>query len=168
MFGVVVVYTFFIFHKFGRLYLFHLLPILSSNTFCHAQFFTTLSTSAPPLYVMLIHFNLLAFSSSRCFLCILQLEYAITCCLHQIVPFEEKLDFSTCWVTFYKNFFPFFSHWMLSHFPLLFTYLHCFCDSIASFGPSYGPPTEQVEWIFCLYLFLLSSIMKGNGHFNIH
>ena len=55
--------------------------------------------------VMIISFILHAFASSF-FLCILLFEFAIACCLYQIVPFEEKLDFRHVWLYFFNYFFP--------------------------------------------------------------
>ena len=53
---------------------------------------------------------------------------------------------------FFPLFFPCFPHWMLSHFPLLFTYLHCFCDSIASFLiHPLVPLLNSFSRFFCFY-----------------
>ena len=107
---IFILFFFFLFYflfLFLNLGFFFFLSNLTCYTFCHTQFFTPLSTSAPLLSVMLISFILLAFSSSF-FLCILLLEFTIACCLYQIVPFEEKLEFLKHWVFFFFpiTFFP--------------------------------------------------------------
>ena len=113
------------FDQFGHLYLF--LPIhiclshLASYTFCHTQFFTPFSTSVP-------------FSSNF---------FYPTCFLFQFFPVHLTVRFCHCllsllicplwrkaWLfdtlgcNFFPLFFPCFPHWMMSHFPLLFTYFY--------------------------------------------
>ena len=126
---------------------------LASYTFCHTQFFTPFSTSIPFFSVMLISFPLLTFSSSS-FLCIWLLEFAFACCLYLLVPFEEKLDFSTRWVVIFFHLFSLFPPLDVESLPpafylfTLFLWLSCIF-----FDPSSGPSAEQFEKIFFAFTF---------------
>ena len=117
-----------------------------------------------------------------------------TCFLFQFVPVHLairvchcKLSLPICplwrkaWLfdmlgcNFFSTIFSLFPHWMLSHFPLLFTYLHWFCDSIASF--LIHPLVPLLELFFWTWFSVLPHAVihlsacisaRGNSHIRVY
>ena len=109
--------------------------------FCHTQFFTPLSTSAPLLSVMLISLIHLAFSSIFS-LCILLLELTLPSLVvfTKLSPFKKRVTFWQVFSPFVSLFPPLDVESLPPAFYLftLFLCLHC-----TFFDPSSGPPLNS-------------------------
>ena len=124
----------FFFVWFGFLYflpypVFHTFSHFSSLLFCYANFFY------PTCFLFQLFPVHLAIRVGHCMLSL------------PICPVWRKAWlFDTLGCNFFSPLFPRFPHWMLSYYSLLFTYLHCFWDSIASFLIHLlVPPAKQLE-----------------------